>query len=334
MPNTIQTNKSPHTSWISVAFFLLITIAGCSDNQPSLQGDRDIKADTINVLATTGMVADLIRKVGGSQVDVTQLMGSGVDPHLYKPNRDDIQSILDSDIVFYSGYHLEGKMTSTLNQLASQKRVIAIAEHINEDQLIQDQQGQVDPHLWMDIELWSKLLPPIAEELIKVSPDHATEFRDNALEAVDELQQLHKFGIDAISTIPESKRVLITSHDAFQYFGRAYQIEVAGIQGLSTESEAGLQRINELVDMIASRQISAIFVESSVPAKNIDSLIEGASARSHQVEIGGELYSDAMGDVSSEQGTYIGMMAHNLKTVVQSLGGTVEPFLPDDPSTK
>lgn len=316
--------------WVAASLIFLVATLGCSGDQPRARDQRDINSNTIEVLVTTGMVADLVRKVGGSHVNVTQLMGPGIDPHLYKPNRDDIQSILDSDIVFYSGFHLEGKMTSTLNQLASQKRVVAIAEKISDAQLIQDEQGQVDPHLWMDIELWSKLLLPIANELTEISPNLAEEFRVNAMKATDELKQLHEFGIQAIATIPESKRVLITSHDAFQYFGRAYQIEVAGIQGLSTESEAGLQRINQLVDMITLRQISAIFVESSVPAKNIESLIEGANARSHQVKVGGELYSDAMGAISSEQGTYIGMMSHNLKTVVQSLGGTLNESPPAD----
>ena len=297
---------------------------GCSRKDSSKPTIDEPENNKIRIVATVGMIADLVREVGGEHVQVTQLMGSGVDPHLYKPNRDDIQSILDSDLVFFAGHHLEGKMSATLEKLGDQKKVVGLSEQLKKDSLLQDEEKQVDPHLWMDIALWTGILAPIAKELKKIKPGNAVEFEKNAAEIGEELVKLHELGRQAIQTIPKDQRILITSHDAFQYFGRAYGIEVYGIQGLSTESEAGLQRINDLVDLITTKQIAAIFIESSVPKKNIDSLIEGANAKGHTVKIGGELYSDAMGEASSFEGTYRGMMTHNLITVTQALGGQAE----------
>jgi len=308
----------------SSLWIALLMLAGCSTKDPNVASSKNDPDERIQVVTTIGMIADMVHEIGGSSVNVIQLMGPGVDPHLYKPNRDDIQSILESDIVFFAGHHLEGKMTATLEKLSEQQTVIALAEILDENLLIRDEQSQVDPHLWMDISLWSGILDPITQELGKQAPEKAADFSSNAMRMSEQLKNLHRYGQESIASIPENQRILITSHDAFRYFGRAYGVEVEGIQGLSTESEAGLQRINKLVDMISKRKIKAIFIESSVPKKNIDSLIEGCRARGHEVSIGGELYSDAMGERTSPQGTYLGMMAHNLKTVTRALGGSAD----------
>lgn len=298
---------------------------GCGDSPSSTstekgtyQGDYPIQA-----MGTVGMVADLVRNVGGEHLEVQQLMGSGVDPHLYKTTRDDVQKIMQSDIVFYCGLLLEGKMTDTLIQVARNKPVIAVTEQLDESELLEpeDFAGHYDPHVWMDVAAWSKCVDVIAEQLGEFDPEHAEAYQANAKAYQQKLQELHEYGKRSLGSIPKERRVLITSHDAFNYFGRAYDLEVLGVQGITTESEAGLQQINRLVDLIVEREITAVFVESSVPRKNIEALIEGAKEKGHTVTIGGELYSDAMGQQGTYEGTYIGMLDHNITTVARALGG-------------
>lgn len=275
------------------------------------------------VVATVGMVADLARQVGGDRVQVTQIMGSGVDPHLYKATRDDVRAIMEGDVVFYSGLMLEGKMADTLIKVARNKPVIAVTERLDPSQLLEpeDFAGHDDPHVWMDVSAWMQCVTVVADTLSEFDPEHAETYRSNAADYQAQLQVLHQYAIDSLGSIPAERRVLVTSHDAFNYFGRAYGLEVLGIQGLSTESEAGLQRINQLVDLLVERKIRAVFVESSVPRKNIDSLVEGAQAKGHDVIVGGELFSDAMGPEGTYEGTYLGMLDHNITTVARGLGG-------------
>ncbi|MEW4487867.1 zinc ABC transporter substrate-binding protein [Thalassoglobus sp. JC818] len=276
-------------------------------------------------MTTTGMVAELVRHVGGDRVTVKQIMGAGVDPHLYKATRDDVQKIMQADLVFYSGLMLEGKMADVFVKVARSKPVYAVTELIQEDQLLEPEgaEGHLDPHVWMDVAAWSQCIDVVEKALSDYSPAHASEFQSRANEYRTQLEKLHEYGKTSIATIPESSRILITSHDAFNYFGRAYSLEVVGVQGLSTESEAGLQRINELVDLIVDRKVKAVFVESSVSRKNIMALVEGAQSKGHTVEIGGELFSDAMGPDGSYEGTYVGMLDHNITSVTKALGGTV-----------
>lgn len=305
---------------LSMTGVLLLLVIGCQKSPPAAPGvDKPLRA-----IATVGMVADLVRNVGGEHVEVTQLFGAGVDPHLYKATRDDVRTILSGDVVFYSGLMLEGKMADTLTRIALQKPVVAVAEVIDKDRLLEpeDFQGHPDPHVWMDVAAWSLCVDVIATELARLDPAHEADFQANARRYRDQLRQLDEYGRTAIATIPESSRVLVTSHDAFNYFGRAYGLDVQGVQGISTESESGLQRVNELVDMLVTRQVQAVFVESSVPRKNIEALLEGARARKHAVEIGGELFSDAMGESGTYEGTYLGMLDHNITTVTRALGGT------------
>ncbi len=281
----------------------------------------------IEVVATVGMVADIVREVGGSRVAVSQLMGPGVDPHLYRGSRDDVRDILAADMVFYSGLLLEGKLTDTLEKVARRKPVIAITKVLDPASVLteDDASGHSDPHVWMDVNAWAKCVAAVRDALIEFDPANAEQFTLAASTYQTKLLALHQYGVEVIATVPRSGRVLITSHDAFQYFGRAYELEVYGVQGLSTDSEAGLKQINTLVDTIVSRRVAAVFVESSVPRKSILAVVDGAASRGHRVVIGGELFSDAMGAADTYEGTYIGMLDHNLTIVARSLGGNAPP---------
>ena len=318
-------------SWRQILPWLVVlaTIAGCAPVESEQGGRSDAElpaysgAYPIRAIATVGMVADLVRRVGGEQVEVTALMGPGVDPHLYKATRDDVQTILGGDIIFYCGLMLEGRMSDTLRKIGRRKPVIPVAERFDRSLRIDPpgSSGHADPHVWMDVSLWSRCLDVVTDTLVRFDPKNAEAYRARAKGYKMELAELHDFGKRAIATIPESQRVLITSHDAFQYFGRAYGIEVQGIQGISTESEAGLRRINELVDLMVERRIRAVFVETSVPRKNVEAIVEGVRSRGHQIVIGGELFSDAMGPSGTYEGTYIGMLDHNITLVTRALGG-------------
>ena len=256
---------------------------------------------------------------------MTQIMGAGVDPHLYKATRDDVQTIMQGDIVFYAGLMLEGKMADTLIKVARNKPVIAVTERIDESQLLEpeDFAGHYDPHVWMDVAAWSNCVDVVAESLSEFDPAHAQQYKANADDYKGQLcRSCTSTRLKSLASIPEDSRVLVTSHDAFNYFGRAYGLEVQGVQGLSTESEAGLQRINELVDLLVGKKVRAVFVESSVPRKNIDSLVEGASSRGHA---GGRLAASCTptrwGPTGTYEGTYIGMLDHNITLVARGLGG-------------
>lgn len=325
MPRT----NSPFAKWMAVAL-LVISAAGCnqSSETPGNAGGSG-SADSaqikypIKAIATIGMVADLVRHVGGDHVEVTQMLGPGIDPHLYKPTTDDVKAIVGSNIVFYSGLMLEGKMADTFVKVARTRPVIPVTEGLPEETLMMPDEfeGHVDPHVWNDVSAWSQCVTVICDALKEYDPDHAADYEAGAEAYKKELAALHEYGVQALAKVPDGSRMLITSHDAFNYFGRAYKLDVEGVQGLSTESEAGLQRINELVDMLVQRKVKAVFVESSVPRKNIEALVEGAKAHGHDVVIGGELFSDAMGEADSYEGTYVGMLDHNITLVARALGG-------------
>ncbi len=302
----------------------LAICVGCGGPNPSPPSNSTVATYPIKAIATVGMVADIVRNVGDQHVVVTQIMGPGVDPHLYKVNRDDVQTIMDGDLVFYSGLMLEGKMSDALIKVARSKPVFAVTELIDEAQLLQpeDFAGHYDPHVWMDVSAWSKCVDVVAKGLSDFDPPHAFDYQQNAEAYQLQLAELHAYGVQSIGSIPQASRVLITSHDAFNYFGRAYGLDVQGVQGISTESEAGLQRINQLVDTIVAKRVPAVFVESSVSRKNIDALVEGAKARNHRITVGGELFSDAMGETGTYEGTYVGMLDHNFTIVTRALGGS------------
>lgn len=276
----------------------------------------------INVVCTVGMVADIARNVGGDHVRVTALMGEGVDPHLYQASPGDVRLLSGADVVFYNGLLLEGKMTDVLIKLASRVPTVAVTEHIPEGTLRSPPEfaGHHDPHVWFDVSLWMKCAERVRDYLAnEFDPAHRADYERNAADYLARLRELHEYARDQIATIPDERRTLITAHDAFGYFGRAYHIEVRAIQGLSTESEASVKDINNLVGFIAERKIRAVFVESSVSQKNIQALVEGCAAAGHAVTIGGSLYSDAMGKDGTPEGTYVGMVRHNVDIIVRSL---------------
>lgn len=275
------------------------------------------------VVTTVGMVTDIVTRVAGDKAQVTGIIGAGVDPHLYKATRGDVVQLMQADIVFYSGLFLEGKMTDTLIKIGRSKPVFAVTELIDEELLLSPEgaQGHHDPHVWMDASLWARAVEAVVQSLSSYDPANAEQYARNGVALRKECLDLHAYGIKVIASIPESGRVLVTSHDAFGYFGRAYGMKVLGVQGLSTESEAGLKDINNLVDYIVNHRVKAVFIESSVSPKNIRAVIDGAKSRGHEVVIGGTLFSDAMGEVGTYEGTYIGMLDHNITTVAQALGG-------------
>lgn len=289
--------------------------AGCTANEPTSTTGK------LKIVATTGMVADLAKNVGLNIVDVEAIMGPGVDPHLYKASPGDVQKLANADLVLINGLHLEGKMADVLKNLGRRKPVVAVTDSIKESQMISmpGQTATHDPHVWFDVQLWSTCLEPVVEAMSRLRPQHASIFASNAARYREKLQKLHESVKEEIALIPQAQRVMITAHDAFQYFGRAYHIEVRGIQGISTESEAGLAEINKLVDLIVSRKVKAVFVESSVSQKNVQALVEGAQRRGATVRVGGQLYSDAMGDPDTEDGTYEGMVKANVRTLVGAL---------------
>lgn len=278
-------------------------------------------AKPMEVVCTTGMIADITRNIGGARVRVKALMGEGVDPHLYKASPGDVQLLSDADVVFYNGLHLEGRMADVLVKLARSKPVVAVSEKIDPALLREppEFQGNYDPHIWFDVSLWIAGAERVRDELARVDAAGKAVYEKNADGYLAALRELHGWCKTEIARLPQESRVLITAHDAFGYFGRAYGMEVHGIQGISTDSEAGIQEINALVDLIVSRNLRAVFVESSVSPKTIEALVEGATARKHNVRVGGELFSDAMGADGTPQGTYIGMVRHNVSTIVGAL---------------
>jgi manganese/zinc/iron transport system substrate-binding protein len=302
---------------LTALLILLFGTTGCQ--APAAESRPD--ASPYRVVATTGMVADLVRQVAGDKADVVQLIGDGVDPHLYTPTRNDVAHLHRAHLVFYSGLLLEGRMTDMLVRLARTRPVFAVTEAIDEGALLATEGGHPDPHVWMEVRLWSQGLDAVAESLAGFDPQNAELYRANAAAHRARLAELDDYARRVLGSIPADRRVMITAHDAFGYLGRAYGLEVLGIQGISTESEAGLQDINRLVDLLVARRVPAIFVESSVSDKNVRALIEGAAARGHKVRIGGELFSDAMGPSGTYEGTYVGMIDHNVTTIARALGG-------------
>jgi manganese/zinc/iron transport system substrate-binding protein len=276
------------------------------------------------VVATTGMIADAVRVVGGDRVSVRALMGPGIDPHSYRQTRSDIAALARADLVLWHGLYLEAQMEEFLHKLAARSPVIAVGEAVPEAERIahEDYKGRYDPHVWMVPELWGTVVDRVVEALSDARPEDAALFASNAARYKEDLARLGRYATGVLASVAVPARVLVTAHDAFGYFGRAYGYRVEGIQGLSTESEAGLARVRDLVDLLVSRQIRAVFVESTVSDRNIRALIEGAAAQGHEVIVGGELFSDAMGAPGTYEGSYLGMIDHNVTTIANALGGT------------
>lgn len=305
-------------------FLLLFLWLGAVCVRPVPAAERRPWPRPFRVVTTTAMVRDLVQGVTGTNAQVTALFGEGVDPHLYRPTRDDMARLLKADVIVYSGLMLEGRMTDTFAKL-SQRGIPVLAV----GQLLEGQYrlvpkgagGHADPHVWMDVKAWAQAARELARALGRVDPPQAAAYEAGAGRYATQLDELDARVRAAVATIPRERRVLITAHDAFGYFGRAYDMEVRGVQGLSTESEAGVADINNLVEFIVRRRIPALFVETSVSDKNIRALVEGCRARGHTVAIGASLFSDAMGAPGSYEGTYPGMIDHNVTRIVRALGG-------------
>jgi manganese/zinc/iron transport system substrate-binding protein len=281
-----------------------------------------------SVVATVGMVGDMVREVSGGRVRADTLIGEGVDPHLFRPTRADIARLLGADAVFGNGHRLEGRMGDVLERVRSGgKPVVLVAESLPRDKLRAnpDYPDAADPHVWMDPSLWSEAAPAAVAGLLRLVPDGRQGFAEALARFQQRLARLDAYAREAMASVPENARVLVTAHDAFGYFGQRYGLEIESIQGISTESEANLAAIEGLVRKLVDRRVPAVFAETSVPDRAVRALIEGAGARGQRVAMGGNLFSDAMGRAGTYEGTYEGMIDHNVTTIARALGGTVPP---------
>jgi manganese/zinc/iron transport system substrate-binding protein len=308
-----------------VLFTLVLLAPGCG---PVDQDRGAIAERSVNAVTTTGMIGDLVANIGGERVTVTSLMGPGVDPHLYKASEGDVGRLTGADIIFYNGLHLEGKMAEVLERLSTRIPTMAVAEVLDEELRLMPPEfgGSSDPHVWFDVSQWVDIAAGIRDRLAELDPEHAQTYRENAAAYIGRLESLHVEVISKAELIPADQRILVTAHDAFNYFGRAYGFEVRGLQGISTATEAGTADVQDLVGFIVERRIPALFIESSVPVRTIEAVQSAVRARGFDVTIGGELFSDAMGTPGTPEGTYIGMVTHNIDTIVSAFG--YEPARP------
>jgi manganese/zinc/iron transport system substrate-binding protein len=295
-----------------------VILAGLLAACGNLASDPD---DRPYAVATTGMIAEIATRIGGDEIRVESLMPTGVDPHLFKPSHSDVQRLGQADVIFYNGLHLEGKMTEILARMARYRTIVAVAEQVPpaERLSVGEFDGQFDPHLWFDVRLWTRIIDPIQEVFSELLPEDAETFRNRAMTLRNELLDLDQWAETALSVIPPERRILVTAHDAFGYFGRRYGFEVLGLQGISTATEAGLQDVERLVQRIVEDRIPAIFIEASIPPRSIEAVQAACEARGHPVAIGGELFSDSMGPPGTEEGTYSGMVRHNIRTLLEAL---------------
>lgn len=280
-------------------------------------------AAPFSIVATTSMITDTVRNIAGDRAIVKGLMGEGVDPHLYRQTRSDVVMLGQADLIFYNGLYLEAQLEPLLKNLSKHVKTVAVSGAINDERLLTHDiyKNKYDPHIWMDIDLWISVSEGIAKALADFDPEGADIYYANAKHYIQSLQALKEYTTKVLVSVPEDKRTLVTAHDAFKYFGRSYNFDVIGIQGISTESEAGLAAIEDIVSLVVQRKIKAIFVESSVSERNIKAIIEGARARGWDISIGGQLFSDAAGRPKTYEGTLIGMLDHNSTVIARALGG-------------
>ena len=293
---------------------LTISIIGCKDASE--------KSGKLNIVTTTSMITDLVKNIGGDHIDINGLMGAGVDPHLYKASEGDVSKLYNADIIFYNGLHLEGKLVEVFEKMEGTDKIqVALADTLDETTLIGSEYfaSNYDPHVWFDIEYFKLFGAKVAEVLAENDPAHAVQYAENEKTYRAKLDALQDEIRATIDSLPIEKRILVTAHDAFNYFGKAYDFEVVGLQGLSTATEAGVQDVQRLSSFIIENNVKAIFVESSVPRRTIEALRESVRSKGHDVVIGGSLYSDALGNPNTVEGTYIGMFRYNVNTIVNEL---------------
>ncbi|MGO1742536.1 MAG: metal ABC transporter solute-binding protein, Zn/Mn family [Staphylococcus equorum] len=298
---------------ISLLLIIALALVGCSTSDT----DENSKP---KVVVTTTIISDVTREIAGDLVDVDALMGPGVDPHLYKASAGDVTKMSDADMVIYNGLHLEGKMGEVFESIKG-KIIFAANENLDESKLLdfESNPGYYDPHVWFDVQIWKTATERIAEGLIELDVENKAVYEENLAEYLKELDELDQYVRDRVEEVEEDKRILVTAHDAFSYFGREYGFEVRGLQGISTDAEAGTADVRELANFIVEKEIKAIFVESSVPRKNIEALQEAVKDQGFDVEIGGELYSDSTGDVGGPAESYFGTVKENIDTIVDAL---------------
>lgn len=296
-----------------VLAFTFITMISC---QKSIAEN-----ERLTVVVTTNIFYDLVRNIGGDSIQLESLMGPGVDPHLYKPTEGDVGKLVNADVIFYGGLHLEGKMVDIFKKMNSYKTTVSLGDVLDKEQLIESKSfgGNYDPHIWFNVGHFKKLVKEVAKVLSKMDRKNTEYYEINAKNYLKELNELDIYIREKIQEIPETQRVLITAHDAFSYLGEEYGIEVMGLQGISTASEAGVRNVQRLTNYIINHRIKAIFVENSVPRRNIEALQEAVQKKGYNVHLGGELYSDSLGSSDTEEGTYIGMYKHNIDTIVNAL---------------
>ena len=300
-----------------IALSLMLGVVGCSSASVEVEDDG-----VLNIVATTTMLHDLASVIGGDNIEAIGLMGPGIDPHLYEASAGDVTKMQEADVVLYNGIHLEGKMGEIFEDLDSQEKdIICIEDGIDEKSILKDAQteGALDPHIWFDVDIWTDAAKYVCEELSSIDPDNASEYKANLENYLVELKDLDNYIKNRVEELDENQRVLVTAHDAFGYFGNAYDFEVKGLQGITTDAEAGTADVSQLASFIAENKIKAVFVESSVPPKNIEALQDAVKAKGFDVEIGGELYSDSLGDESTGDDSYIETFKANVDTIVDAL---------------
>lgn len=311
--------------YVIFTLVLAMMLTACSSSNSEGNSEEANKSKESNgplvITTTIAQIGDIVKNVGGEHVKVESLMGPGTDPHLYKATQGDIAKLSKADIIFYNGLHLEGKMNDIFEKMRKEKPTYAVAENIPDEKLQADSEDKtiVDPHVWFNAQLWKYAVEEVEAGLIEQDPAHKEDYEKNAKEYIAMLEELDAYGKEQVQTIPEESRVLVTAHDAFGYFGTAYGFEVMGLQGLSTDSEYGLRDVQALVDTLVQKNIKAVFIESSISDRSINAVVEGAKKKGHEVQIGGELFSDAMGEEGTPESTYEGMFKHNIDTVVSSL---------------
>ncbi|HEV2775245.1 MAG TPA: zinc ABC transporter substrate-binding protein [Solirubrobacteraceae bacterium] len=311
----------PRTTLVLAVALLAVGLGACSSTQPATSA-ADVADRKVRVTTTTNFITDTMRQIGGDRVQVTGLMGAGVDPHLYKASAGDVGKLRDADLIVYGGLNLEGKMADLLDDLAERQTTVAITRDLPRDRLLAPPQGTAfdyDPHVWFDVGLWQIAARTAAAALTAKDPTHAAVYDANLARYLERLDELDSEVREKIASIPRARRVLVTSHDAFGYFGRRYDVDVVAIQGISTATEATTAAIRRVAEIIAARNVKAAFIESSVPRQTIDAVLAAARERGADVRIGGSLFSDAAGDSGTPEGTYAGMLRANADTIVQGL---------------
>ena len=298
-----------------VGLIAVLILVGCNNKAKK-------KNDKLNVVTTTTMITDLVKNIGGDKVEVNGLMGAGVDPHLYKASEGDVSKLFNADVVIYNGLHLEGKLEEVFEKMKHQnKKTITISDIIDKSTLIGSEAftSNYDPHIWFDINNWIKITSYVVDKLSTLDSKNAAFYKSNGEEYLKKLKELNQNISAKINELPIDKRILVTAHDAFNYFGRQHNFNVVGLQGLSTATEAGVQDVQKLAKFIIDNDVKAIFVESSVPKRTIEALQEAVKSKEKEVEIGGTLYSDALGNAGTKEGTYIGMYKTNVNTIIDAL---------------